>query len=97
MKKDKQKVIGETLSDDRIKSLLEVRPADDTPVGYYILQRAYQSLREDDFARFLSFYVEAGFDINVTNQSGKAFLTLLYQHAEASPYVTAMEKLGATQ
>ncbi|MBU2707206.1 PA4642 family protein [Zooshikella marina] len=96
MKKDKQKVIGETLSDDRLKTLLEARPADDTPVGYYILLRAYQSLREDDFARFLDFFVKAGYDINVKNQSGEAFLSLLCQHTEAAPYVEAMEKMGAT-
>ncbi len=87
MRKDKQKVIGEAISDEAIKLFLEPEPADQTPPSLHKLIKAYRGLRIDDFERFLGFFVEAGFDLNATDANGRDFIALTADHRQAAPYI----------
>lgn len=67
MRKDKKQIIGEEISDESIKLFLGVEPADDTP-SLHKLIKAYRGLRIDDFERFLTFFREAGYDLDARRQ-----------------------------
>ncbi|MGI9278319.1 MAG: PA4642 family protein [Endozoicomonas sp.] len=95
MKKDKQKVIGEVLSDERIKELLTLQPPAGEDRALHILTRAYRALRAEDFERFLRFYSETGLDMNPGTPEGSSFLSVLESHQHGSPYVQALKNCGA--
>ena len=63
MRKDKSKVIDEQWDDARVKSFLAYRAHDGTPDDFHILLRAYQGMRAEDFARFLTFFAAEGRDL----------------------------------
>ncbi|MBO9480047.1 PA4642 family protein [Salinisphaera sp. G21_0] len=90
MKKDKQKVIGEELSDERLKALLTLQPAVGSSRDYHILSRAYRYLRADDFARFIPFYLEAGLNLDARDSEGKTLAETITQHHHGEPYLKAL-------
>ncbi len=94
MKKDKKKIIGEELDDQRLKDLLTLKPPAGENRAFHILIRAYRSLRAKDFERFAQFYKAQGFPINPKNQKGEAFITIIKQHRYAEPYIQALENTG---
>ncbi|WP_415845504.1 PA4642 family protein [Stutzerimonas zhaodongensis] len=91
MRKDKQKVIGEEVSDQSIKLFLEPEPADDTPRSLHKLIKAYRGLRVDDFERFLGFFVEAGLDLNAKDANGHDFVDLIADQRRAEPYIALVK------
>jgi len=95
MKKDKQKVIGEDLTDERIKGLLDFKSYDDNPQDFMILLNAYRQLRPFDFERLLAHFVEAGHDINVQNTDGETLLQIVSSHNKSAEYADALKKSGA--
>ncbi len=99
MKKDKQKIIGETLSDERLQALITAIPTPTHAVkcrDHRILLRAYRHLRADDFARFLSFFVAAGLDLNGKDEAGNTLLSTINQHGHGAPYSEALLAAGAS-
>ena len=90
MRKDKQKVIGEEISDESIKLFLEPEPADDTPPSLHKLIKAYRGLRIDDFERFLGFFTEAGYDLQAKDAKGRDFVDLIAAQRQAAPYIEAI-------
>lgn len=95
MKKDKKKIIGEELTDERIRSFLNLQPPQGESRAQHILTRAYRALREDDFARFIRFYAATGLELNPVDRSGEPFLTTLSRHQHAAPYLQALRQAGA--
>ncbi|MRI32246.1 hypothetical protein EOPP23_04465 [Endozoicomonas sp. OPT23] len=95
MKKDKQKVIGEVLGDERIKEYLSLQAPAGENQALHVLTRAYRSLRAEDFERFLGFYVESGQDLNPVTAEGSSFLSTLEQQRHATPYIQALRNAGA--
>ncbi len=77
MRKDKKQIIGEEISDESIKLFLGVEPADDTPPSLHKLIKAYRGLRIDDFERFLTFFREAGYDLDARDAKGNDFVALV--------------------
>ena len=71
MRKDKVKVLDEQWDDERVASFLEPRPGDGESADYAILLRAYQSMRDDDFARFVPMFVAAGRKIDAVGPDGR--------------------------
>ena len=90
MKKDKQKVIGEELTDERIMKLLSLESEEGINRDYFILMRAYRALRSHDFARFITFFKEAGFDVNAKGPDGLSLQEEMKNHAQAAPYLQVM-------
>ena len=95
MRKDKKQVIGEEIGDDAIKLFLSVEPADDMPPSLHKLVKAYRSLRIDDFERFLTFFKDAGFDLNAKDAQGQDFVALIKDQRLAEPYIDAINAAKA--
>lgn len=49
MKKDKEKVIDEVWTDDRVRSFLTVKSYDAVQEDFHMLMKSYQSMRASDF------------------------------------------------
>ncbi len=95
LKKDKQKVLGETFDDERIRSFLNTQPPSGESSSFHLLEKAYRGMNEDNFATFVQFYVDAGNDINATNRDGQSFLSIVRRHRNAGPYIDSLIKHGA--
>lgn len=95
LKKDKQKVVGETFSDDRVKEFLNVKEVGETDPDFTALERAYRGMREDNFETFVKFFVEEGKNINAENSKGESFLQVISKHRHSGPYVAALKNQGA--
>lgn len=93
---EKPKVIGEELSDERIRDLLNIQPYDASEnADYFVLIRAYQSLRAGDFERFVGFFVAAGRDLNAVNRDGQTILDHVSEHARGGDYADSLARAGA--
>lgn len=95
MRKDKKQVIGEEISDDSIRLFLGVEPADDTPPSLHKLVKAYRSLRIDDFEKFLTFFKDAGYDLDAKDARGNDFIALIQDQRLAEPYIEAVKAAKA--
>ena len=95
MRKDKVKVLDEQWDDARVASFLEPRPGDPKDADYNLLLRAYQSMRDEDFARFVPMFVAAGRDINALGPDAKSLLGLLAEHYYGEPYAAVLREQGA--
>lgn len=95
LRKDKKKVIGEDFDEARIKSFLEYEPYGDRSPSYHLLEKAYRGMKADNFATFVQFFNEAGYDINATNADGKTFLQEISKHRTSEEYVDALKAAGA--
>ena len=91
MRKDKKQVIGEEIGDEPIKLFLSVEPADATPPSLHKLIKAYRGLRIDDFARFVGFFVEAGYDLEAKDAQGRDFIALIQDQRFAEPYIEVIK------
>ncbi|WP_298451395.1 PA4642 family protein [uncultured Marinobacter sp.] len=91
---DKPKVLDEEWSDERIKSHLP-REQKEEGSDYTALLKAYRAMRAEDFGRFVGFFVEAGGDLNATNEAGETFLDHVSQHHKGADYARALELAGA--
>jgi hypothetical protein len=96
MKKDKEKVIDEVWTEDRIRSFLEVRSHDEVNSDFHMLHKAYQSMRADDFEIFIGFFLAAGHNLNTTNPQGETVLSIVDQHRRGDEYAVLLRSAGAS-
>ena len=89
MKKDKQKVIGEELSDEQLTSLLELKGAGDESDDYYVLLQAYRRFRAEDFVRFVDFFKSAGRNTEAVGKAGKTIVDEISAHQNSKDYLQA--------
>ena len=94
MKKDKQKVIGEELSDERLKQLLTLDTEEGINRDYFILMRAYRALRSHDFARFLPFFQEAGLNLKAPGPDGIPLSEEMAAHQQSTEYLEALQAVS---
>ncbi len=95
MKKDKEKVIDEVWTEDHVRSFLNVRPHDGTDENFFMLLRAYQSMRADDFELFIGFFHEQNRDINARGNDGRSVLDIVGEHARGGEYAAILKAAGA--
>ncbi len=95
MRKDKKQVIGEEITDEPIKLFLAVEPVDGSSPDLHKLTKAYRGLRVDDFARFVGFFVAAGFDLHATDAQGRDFVALIADQRQAEPYIDVIKAARA--
>ena len=95
MRKDKEKVLDEQWDDERVASFLQPRPGDPDNSDYAILLRAYQSMREADFERFVPLFVAAGRDIHAPGPDGRPLIKLLAEHRYGAGYAQILETTSA--
>ncbi|WP_339477799.1 MULTISPECIES: PA4642 family protein [unclassified Pseudomonas] len=92
MRKDKKQVIGDEIGDEQIKLFLNFEPVDATSPSLHKLIKAYRGLRVDDFERFLTFFVEAGHDLNGKDERGNDFVALIQDQGNAEDYIELVNK-----
>ena len=95
MKKDKEKVLDEVWTEERVKSFLEVRSYDEVEEDFHMLLKAYQSMRADDFAKFVDFFLAEGRIINSRNPAGETVLSIVQQHRRSGEYADILVRAGA--
>ncbi|MFT7289060.1 MAG: hypothetical protein ACI87W_003187 [Halieaceae bacterium] len=96
MRKDKAKVLDEQWDDARVASFLELRPGDGGDPDHQLLLRAYQSMRAEDFARFIPLFVAAGRSLMAVDEDGNTLLTLLGEHRYGPDYASILREHGAS-
>ena len=93
MRKDKQKVLDEVWDDDRVRSFLGKTVPTQSGTSFpgdpdfYVLRNAYQSMRPEDFGRFLAFYRAEGRDVCARDGHGRTLAEAIAGHAKAAPFV----------
>lgn len=95
LKKDKQKVLGEVFDDERVRGFLEIDSLEGESDDYRRLERAYRGMKAENFATFVSFFVDAGHDINAKNPSGLNVLQVIQDHHISKEYCSALKSAGA--
>ncbi|MEE4659052.1 MAG: PA4642 family protein [Halieaceae bacterium] len=97
MRKDKEKVLDEVWTEARVKSFLQIRSHDDVEEDFHMLLKAYQSMRAEDFAKFVGFFVDDGRNLDATNPAGKTVLDIVSQHRRSDAYAEILQQAGATR
>ena len=92
MRKDKKQLIGDEIGDEQVKLFLDFEPVDATSPSLHKLIKAYRGLRIDDFARFLTFFKEAGYDVDGKDEQGQTFVEIIKDQRNAEEYIELIEK-----
>jgi hypothetical protein len=95
MKKDKQKVLDEVWTEDRVRSFLNVRSHDGADEDFHMLLKAYQSMRASDFDLFVGFFAEQGRNVNAPGRDGRTVLDIVGEHHHGGDYARILEAAGA--
>lgn len=95
LKKDKQKVLGEVFDEERVKGFLNIEVREGFNTDYCLLERAYRSMKAENFGTFVQFFVDAGHDINAQNPEGRNMLQIILEHNQSSEYCDILKKSGA--
>ena len=94
MRKDKEKVLDEVWTDERVRSFLDIRSHDNVAEDFHMLLTAYRSMREDDFAQFVGYFVEDGRDIRCQDPEGRTVLDIVREHRRSTGYAAILERAG---
>jgi hypothetical protein len=92
LKKDKQKVLGEMLDDQRIKRFLDYEAPKGVDADFHVLEKAYRGMRAENFMTFLHFFTAAKRNLHATNPEGKSLLDIVSTHRHADDYVAALKE-----
>ena len=95
LRKDKEKVLGETFDDARIATFLDYPAPAGVNADYHLLEKAYRGMLGENFKTFVKFFVEAGKDVNAVGPEGKTFLQVVKAHRNGEEYAIALEAVGA--
>lgn len=97
IKKDKEKVLDEVWTEDRVKEFLGTVAPEGVNPDFHMLLKAYQSMRADNFGDFVGFFLAKGYDINATDEKGQTVLSLAKQHRTSTEFVSILESQGANK
>ena len=92
MKKDKQKVLDEVWTEERVRSFLEVRSHDGNSDDFHMLLKAYQSMRASDFELFVQFFLDQGRDLSAPGLDGRTVLDIIGEHRQGSEYAEILRQ-----
>ena len=93
-RKDKKKVIGEPMTDEQIRVFLDSLPEAGIDADFHALQRAYRSLREEDFERFVRFFSDAGREVSARDPQGRSLADIIATHAQSATYLDILRRHG---
>ncbi len=97
LKKDKEKVLDEVWTEERVKDFLNVKPAEDVEADFHTLLKAYQAMRLENFEEFVGFFVAEGRNVNAKGPDGNTVLSIIKTHRKSDEYAAVLEKNGATE
>lgn len=86
MRRDKEKVLDEVWTEDRVRSFLSYEPVAGTNADFHVLLKAYQSMRASDFEIFVRFFLEQGRDLSAHNPNGETVLDIVRQHRHGQEF-----------
>ncbi len=95
MKKDKAKVLDEVWTEARVKGFLTLTSHDEIETDFHMLLKAYQSMRAEDFEKFVGFFVAEGRSVNATNPAGETVLAIVSRHRRSGVYAETLRRAGA--
>lgn len=95
MRKDKEKVLDEVWTEDRVREFLDVQPPKGVNADFHMLLKAYQSMRAEDFEIFISMFLDKGHDINATDDRGRTVLNYASEHRNSGEFVEILKNNGA--
>ena len=95
LKKDKEKVLDEVWTRQRVKDFLEIKTAENIEADFHVLLKAYQSMRLENFEEFVGFFTTENRDINAKSPQGETVLSLVKQHRTSAMYAAILEQNGA--
>lgn len=95
MRKDKQKVLDEVLTDEQIRGFLAANPPVHVAADHNCLIKAYRGLVARDFARFVEMFVAEGRDLNAPNEFGETVLDVVATHESFAEYAEILRGAGA--
>lgn len=95
LRKDKEKVLGETFDDARIATFLDYPAPAGVNADYHLLEKAYRGMLGGNFATFVQQFIAAGKDINAIGPEGKTFLQVVKAHRNGEEYAVALEAASA--
>lgn len=95
LKKDKQKVLGEVFDEERIAGFLIGEAPDGVSRDFHLLERAYRSMKAENFATFVRLFREQNLDLNSTGPDGKTLLARIEEHRQGGDYAEILRAAGA--
>ncbi|MFK8021060.1 MAG: PA4642 family protein [Pseudomonadales bacterium] len=95
MRKDKEKVLDEVWTEDRVRSFLNYSPTAGTDADFHVLLKAYQSMRPSDFEIFLRFFLAEERNINAANPDGQTVLEIVGEHRHGTEFAQLLADHGA--
>lgn len=95
MKKDKEKVLDEVWTEERVRSFLSITSHDDVAEDFHMLLKAYQSMRASDFAKFVAMFSADGRDVNCANPGAETVLSIVSRHRNSGDYADILRAAGA--
>jgi hypothetical protein len=95
MKKDKEKVLDEVWTDERVEGFLSITSHDEVAEDFHMLLKSYQSMRADDFRKFINLFCAEGRDLNTPNPAGRTVLSIASEHRNSGEFVDILRAAGA--
>lgn len=94
-RKDKKKVVGEPMTDDQVRAFLGSEPEAGVDADFHALLRAYRSLREEDFRRFVDFFQAEGRNLAAAGPDGRTVADVIARHGRSDAYLSALKEAGS--
>ncbi|HNL24300.1 MAG: PA4642 family protein [Pseudomonadales bacterium] len=94
-RKDKKAVIGQSWSDEHLRSLLDLQPPAGLSADHHRLLQAYRSMIAEDFSRFIGHFIAAGHDLDATDPRGQSVARIIAGHPKGEEYLIALRQAGA--
>jgi hypothetical protein len=94
-RKDKKKVVDEVWTPERVRSFLELEPPAGVDADFHRLQRAYQSMRAEDFADFVKMFLAAGGRLDARGPDQQTLLEEISRHRHGGPFAEVLRAAGA--
>ena len=86
------KVTDETWDDERVRSFLDQESVAGVDTDYRALEAAYRHMRLSDFERFLSFFGEAGRNLDATDPRGRTLWSIISEHRHGAAFIEARKR-----
>lgn len=93
-KKDKQKIIDEVWTQERIRSFLDIEPPAGENADFHVLYTAYKNMRLEDFETFLQMFADSGRDFKAQGKQGKTVIDIIRQHKKNTPFASALAEFA---
>ena len=90
LRKDKKKVVGEPMTDEQVRAFLHGEPEAGVDPDFHLLLRAYRSLREEDFARFLDYFRAEGRNLEARDPKGRTLAEVIAAHGKSEGYLALL-------